>query len=804
MNDLRFACRQFVRNPVWTAVAVLTLALGIGPNTAIFSVVNAVLLSALPYREAHRLVVLLEHDRQSGGKPVAYPNFLDWRRMNRSFQDLACYRPSSSMVINQAGTDRVESKRISAGFFRTLGVLLPLGREFSPEEDAAGGPPAVVLSQGAWQRYFGGDANAMGRTLNIEGTSHTVVGVTPADFRFAGDCDLYLPIAPAAHPEPRVDHDNLYVLGRLKMGTTFQQAEAEMRLVAQQLQKEYPKENADETVEFVRLSKWLVGNLDQVSLMLLGAVSIILLLACVNVAGLVLARLGERRREFAIRAAVGADASQLVCQTLVESLALALLGGGLGLLLARPLVSTLTVFVAPEQLAAARLDWRVAGFTLLVSCLAAIAFGLFPALAAARVNLNEPLRDRVPGAAPGQHRVQELLVASQIAFALVLLTGSGLMLRTMSALLAANPGFRPAGVVTMEIQVPESRFIRASQTPNGFDAEKFAQVVGSYEKEVLERVQRLPGVESAALTSHLLFSGGMSWFGIRLEEAAQNAEQMIVHRYSVSPDYFRVMGIPVLKGRVFTMGDNRNQPRVALLNATTARQLSPDRDPIGRRFVIPDFSDYGPCTVVGVVADTLHERLGAPAPTQVYLPFLQWPMGLTLVIRTALAPAVMGETVRRELVRFDKEAAVHGVRGMQEHLAHAIAQPRQMNRVLALMAGLALILASAGIYAVMTQTVIRKRHEIGVRLALGATSSSILRLVLRKAMLLAACGGAAGVVAALYCTRVLQQWLVGVGPGDPLTLLIVALVLGLVALGAAYWPARKAASTDPMVVLRSE
>lgn len=806
MNNLRHALRRQIEKPRFALLVILTLALGIGLNAAVFSLVNAVLLSGLPYRDPHQLVVLQEHDKQVGGKPVAYLNFLDWRRMNTSFQDMACYRPDSATIIGQTGTDRVPSKRVSHGFFRTLGVQLPLGRELTSEEDILNGPAAVIISHSAWAHYFGGDTNVIGRRLNIEGLSHTVVGVAPTGFQFAGEAELYLPIHPAAQRESRNDHNDLYVVGRLKAGKSFQQAVAEMKLVAQQLEKEYPKENAGETaVDFVPLSKWLVGNLDQVSLMLFGAVSIILLLACVNVAGLFLARLGERRREFAIRAALGADRARLVRQTLVESFLLSLQGGALGLLLARPLLSALTLFVAPEQLQAVRIDGWVIGFALMISCLTAIAFGFFPALRAARVNLTDPLRDREPSADSGQHRLQDLLAASQIALALVLLTGSGLMIRTMSALLAVKPGICSQGVVTMAIQVPVSRFQRASQSPTGLDEKKWIQLFMQYEKEALERVQRLPGVESAATISHLMFSGGMSWFGIRLEDAPQNTQPMIVHRYAVSPDYFRALGIPVLKGRSFTREDDLTQPKVAILNATTARKLSPDRDPIGRRIVIPDFADLGPCTVVGIVGDTLHERLDAPPPTQVYLPFQQsLAGGLNLVIRTALAPAVMGEMARQEMAGFDAEAAVHAVRAMDDYLGQAIARPRQMNRVLATLAGLAVLLAAVGIYSVMTQSVLRKRHEIGVRLAVGASPFSILGMVLRKAMILTALGAAAGMVAALYCTRVLQQWLVGVTSGDPLTYTAVALVLGLVALVAAYCPARRAAATDPMVVLRNQ
>ncbi len=802
IGDVKHALRLQVEKPRFALLVILTLALGIGANAAIFSVVNAVVLSALPYRDPRQLVVLLEHDQKVGGKTVSYPNFLDWRRMSASFQDLACYRPQNSVVIGRAGADRIPSKWVSHGFFRTLGVRLQLGREISAEEDAVGAPPSVVIGHGVWQRTFGRSADVIGRTLNVDGVNHTVIGVLPPGFRFAGEAELFLPIHPLAQHEPRFNHDNLYVVGRIKPGVTIRQSAAEMTLVAQQLEKQYPNENAGETVDLVPVSKWLTGNLDKVSLVLLRAVSLVLLLACVNVAGLFLARLGERRREFAIRAAVGAGRSHLVRQSLVESLVLALEGGAVGLLLARPLLGTLAVFAAPEQLAAVRIDGRVIAFTLLLSCVTAVAFGLLPALTAARVDLVESLRERVQSAPSGHHRVQDALVVSQMALALVLLVGSGLMIRTVWALLAADTGIRAQGVVTMEIQGPESRFTKESQTAKGFDLDRYATLWKTYDKEILDRVQRLPGVESAAMTFPLPFGGGAAHFGLQPEGSSSDVTVLL--RYAVSPDYFRVMGIPLLKGRGFTLQDDWGRANVVILNAAAARIVSPDRDPIGRRFVLPDLKNLGAWTVVGVVADTRHDRLDAPPPPQAYVSFLQWPSVIILAIRTPLDPQTMANEVRREVALFDKEAPVYEVHAMEDHIAGATAYTRRISLALAALAALALVLASVGIYAVMTQAVIQKRHEIGVRMALGASPSGVLRMVVRKAMLLTGVGAAIGVVGSVGFARVLRQWLVDVTSWDPLTYAAVALVLGLVALAATYGPARRAGATDPMVVLRCE
>jgi putative ABC transport system permease protein len=801
-SDVRHALRLQLEKPRFAALVILTLALGIGANAAIFSVVNAVVLSALPFRDAKRLVVLQERFEKTGDTTVSYANFLDWRRMSTSFEAMACYRPQSSIILGRAGADRVPSKWVSEGFFRTLGVRLQLGRDLSPEDDAVSAPASVVIGHGVWQRHLGGSADAVGRTLNIEGVNHVVVGVLPAGFRFAGDAELFLPIRPMAHQEPRYNRDALWAVGRLRPGVTADQAAAEMRLVARQLEKEYPKENAGASVAVTPLSKWLTGNLDKVSLLLARAVSLVLLLACVNVAGLFLARTLERRREFAIRAAVGAGRGHLVRQSLVEALVLAVQGGALGLLLARPLLGTLTVFVAPEQLEAVRVDGRVVAFTLALSFLTAIAFGLLPALVAARLDLGRSLRDRERGASFGRHRVQDALVVCQVALAVVLLVGAGLMIRTVSALLSVDPGIRPEHVVALEVQGPESRFTKASQTANGFDVDKYVTLWKTYDKDVLERVQRLPGVESAALTFPLVFTGGTAQFGVQVE--GEGPEIKVLHRYAVSPDYFKVMGIPFLKGRGFTLQDDWKQPNVAIVGATAARVLSPGRDPIGRRFFLPELKELGTFTIVGVVADTLHDRLDVSPPPQLYISFLQWPSVIVLAVRTTLAPETLASQVRREVALYDREAPVFSVHAMADHLAHATAPARRMSVVLGVMAALALVLAAVGIYAVVTQTVVQRRHEIGVRMALGASPAGILGMFVRRAMLLAAAGATAGVLAAAALAGVLQQWLVRVSARDPLTYAAVAGVLALVALGATWWPARRAAGTDPIATLRCE
>jgi putative ABC transport system permease protein len=803
-EDIKHAIRMEFKKPKFAFLVILTLALGIGANTAIFSVINAVLLSALPYRDPDRLVMLLEHDSKVGGKPVAYLNFLDWRRMTQTLSSVACYRGRNSVILGNAGADRVPSKWVSGGFFRTLGVSFEMGRDFTSAEDAVGGPPVVVIGDEVWRRHFNAETDVLGRTLNIEGVSRTVIGVLRPDFQFAGDAQVFLPIHSMAFQEPRYNHDALYVVGRMKAGVTIEKTASEMKLIAAQLETQYPKENAGETIDVIPLDKWFAGNSGEVSLLLLWAVGLVLLLACVNVAGLFLARLGERRREFAVRAALGAQRGQMIRQTLVESLVLALQGGLVGLLLAGPFLGTLAVFVAPEQLEAVRMDFRVIAFNLLLSCLTAVAFGLFPALTTARVDLSEGLRDRDRSVTAGHHRFRDVLVVSQVALALILLIGSGLMIRTVWSLLSVETGIRPEGVVTLQIQGPETRFTSQSQTAKGFDIDKYVTLWKNYDTEVLRRVQALPGVESAAMTFPLVFTGATARIGIQFEGQKAASETKVLHRYSVSPDYFKVMGIRLIKGRGFTMADDWRKPNVAILNATAARLYSSDRDPVGRRFVLPDLRDWGSYTVVGVVADTLHDSLSAPPPPQIYLSFLQWPSVIIMTIRTPVDPATMANAVRRKIAEFDKEAPVYEVHAMQDHLTRVTSYARRIAVVLSVLAGLALLLASVGIYAVMAQVVIQRRHEIGVRIAIGASPSGVLKMVLGRAMLLAGIGTAVGLFGAFASARVLERWLVGVTSTDPLTYASLSLLLAVVALIATYWPARRAASTDPIAALRCE
>ncbi len=803
-EDFRHALRLQIKRPRFAILVILTLGLGIGANTAIFSVVNAVILRQLPYHDPGQLIILLEHDRNVGGTSVAYPNFLDWREMSRSLEDLACYRSLNNVIIGQAGAERVSCKWVSARFFTVLGENLQLGRDFSAEEDSVGAPPSAIIGQEVWRRYFGGRQDVIGRTLNIAGVSHRVIGVTRPNFRFAGQTDLFLPIHPLAYQELRLNHDALYVVGRMKPEVTIEKADAEMQVIAKQLERQYPEENSGRTIDVIPLNQWFTGNLREVSAMLFGAVGLVLLLACVNVAGLFLARLGERRREFAVRAALGADRRKLIRLNLVEGLVLSIQGGAVGLLLAGPFLKTLTVFVASEQLEAVRIDERVVAFALAISCLTAVAFGLFPALTAAHVELNQSLRDRERSISAGHHRLRDALIVCQVALALVLLIGSALMIRTAWTLVTTETGIRPEGVVTMQVQGPESRFTKASQTASGFDIDKYATLWKNYDKEILERVQSLPGVESAATTFPLLFTGTSAQLGVQLEGEQDQSQAKALHRYSVSPDYFKVMGIRLVKGRTFTMADDWRKPIVAILNETAARVCSPDRDPIGRRFFEPLLKDFGPFTIVGVVSDTLHSDLNTPPPPQIYVSFLQWPSEIILTIRTPLDPGSIANAVRREVALFDKEAPVYNVRLMTDYLADARAYSRRMTIALAVLAGLALVLASVGIYGVMTQIVVQRTREIGVRIAVGASPAGVLRMIIGKSILLTAIGAGFGLLGALAFARVLQKWLVGVTSTDPLTYGVVSVLLVLVALAATYWPARRAASTDPITALRCD
>ncbi len=804
-RDIKFAFRMQLKKPAFTAIAVLTLALGVGANTAIFSLVNAVFLKSLPYGAADRLVLMFEASKQ-GMYPVAYPNFLDWRKMNRSFEEIACFRSGRHTVQGAVGSEKINGKFVSANFFSTLGIPPVLGRAFTAAEDSAAGPPVTLIDHSFWQRRFGGNPDVLGRSLSIDGQSVTIIGVTPAGFRFWGESEVYLPIHPRAHKEARYDHDALYVVGRLRAGVTEEQAQADMKTVARQLEERYPKDNAGEHVAMVSLGQWVTGYTRSLVLVFVAAVVFVLLIACVNVASLLLVRLNERNRELALRAALGADRRSLVRQTLIESLLLALEGGALGLLLASAGLAGLTPFVPPEVVPLVRIDGWVLLFTLLLCCGTAMLFGLLPGLKSSRVNLVELLRQgERSGSGTGHHRFRDLLVVSEVALALILLIGAGLMIRSAVYLMRVDPGFQSDNVVTMRVEPPDSRFLDPATGPNGIDESIVVRLAGQYTEQLLDRVRPLPGVQAVASVFPLLMGSDSASFGIAADGAPAPADGNYprAYRYSITGDYFKVMGIPMVRGRTFSSADNWSAPRVAIVNETMARQFWHGQDPVGKTFKIQNFDQFL-FTVVGIVGDTRHEGPQAPLPPQLYLSQLQWPGSCTLVIRTPLPADRIAGLVREQVAAFDKEAPVFEVSTMKERVTSNMSHRRQVTLLLSIFAGLALILAVVGIYGVMAQAVSQRTRELGLRIAIGASPSLVLRMVLRRALLLSVIGVALGVAGAFGLTRWLGNWLYGVTATDPLTYAAISVLIILVGCVSTYQPARRAASVDPMTALRCE
>jgi putative ABC transport system permease protein len=805
IRDLKFALRMQLKKPGFTAVAVLTLALGVGANTAIFSLVNAVYIRSLPYESADRLMLLFESSKQ-GWYNAAYPNFLDWREMNRSFEEMACYRPSRYTSTGPAGAEKISGRLISANFFSTLEIRPVLGRAFTAAEDSVGGDPVVIIDHSLWQRRFGGSPDVLGRSLTLDGKSLTIVGVTPAGFRISGDCEVYLPIHPEAHHEERYNHNALSVVARLRPGVTQEQAQEDMRIIAQQLEERYPKENAGETVAMISLIQWTTGDTRSLVLVFVAAVAFVLLIACVNVASLLLAQLNERNRELAVRAALGADRRSLIRQTLVESLLLALEGGAFGLLVASALLTSLVNLVPAEIAPSVRIDGWVLAFALLLCCGTSVFFGSIPGFKSSRINVAEFLKQgERSGTSAGHHRFRDLLVVSEVALALVLLIGAGLMIRSAVHLMQVDPGFRAENVVTMRVEPPDSRFLGPATTETGVDFKLVVRVVADYTSQLIDRVGPLPGIEAVASVFPLPMTGESASFPIAVEGAPEPADGGYprASRYSVTEDYFKVMGIPLMKGRTLTRADHADAPRVAVISETMARQFWPGQDPIGRTFRIPNFEEFA-FTVVGIVGDTRHDSPQAPVLPQMYLSQLQWPGSFTLVIRTPLPAERIARAVREQVAEFDREAPVYAVSSMKEHLANKMSYRRQITVFLSIFAALALVLAIVGIYGVMSHTVGQRTREIGLRIALGASPSLVLRTVLARAVGLSLLGVALGIAGAFALTRWLGNWLYGVTATDPLTYLGISALIILVAFASTYRPARRAASVDPMTALRSE
>jgi putative ABC transport system permease protein len=851
VQDMRYGLRQLRRNPGFTAVAVLTLALGIGANTAIFSVVNAVVLRPLPYSHSDRLVWIAESVPALKSEVVTGGDYVDWKDQDHTLERIAAYdtvyRGSLSEGSGGAGSAdfnltgrgtpvRVHGAFVSASFFDTLGVEPQLGRAFTENEDQPSGPHVAVLMHSFWQQYFGSDSHVLGQTVNLDTAPYTVIGVMPASFRFPGDSDAQI-LAPLALNEARErlrtqGQRQVRIIGRLKPGVSLAAARADLDEIRKRAQPssgpmlaegsgqgramQTPgpggsggqlRRNASGTPEMappaselkvVPLAEHLAGNLRPALLTLLGAVGLVLLIACANVANLMLTRASTRTREMAVRAALGAGRWRLVRQLLAESVTLAVAGGMGGLLLAAWGVNVIARLIPPDAgggilaVAAPKLDGNVLLFVLAVSVLTGILFGLAPAVSVAHSNLAEGLKEGSQVASPGTGRgwLRGALAMTELSLALVLLIGAGLLIKSFFRVLQVNPGFVPERVLTMDLSLTDARYPSRQQKSEFFS-------------QVLRRVESLPGVRSAALADSLPLSpyrGFLMMSPDRLPAGAALSSpttMMMSRLITVSPAYFYTLGIPVLKGRTFTDHDDGQAPKVVVVNEALARRIWPTEDPIGKQL--------HNLTVVGVVGDTRHEGLSQETEAEFYVPYLQLPGdSMQLAVRTAAEPDSIVSAVRAQVRDVDPDQPLYHVATLQQVLSESLA-PRRFNLLLlGIFAGIALTLATVGIYGVMAFAVTQRTHEIGIRMALGAERRNVLGLIVRQGLRLTLIGVALGLAGAWALTSFLASFLFGVAPRDPATFVLVSLALVAVSILACYIPARRATKVDPMVALRYE
>jgi predicted permease len=813
VKDLRYGLRMMAKNPGFTAVAVLTLALGIGANTTLFSVVNGVLLNPLPYPQPDRLVALYSRTPDSPRWSIPYPNFLDWVRDNRSFSALAGYREEDYNLIGMGEPERLPGEMVSATFFPALGVKPILGRTFLPEDDQVGARPVVLISAGLWKRKFGSAPDAVGKTLTLSGVGYTIVGVIPASFHYSGNnfgsgSDVYVPIGQWNDPTFRDRRTGMGMdaVGRLKPGVTFEQAKADMDAVARHLAEEYPETDKGTGITLVPLKQNMVGDIQPYLLVLVAAVAFVLLIACVNVANLLLARSTSRTREFAVRTAIGAGAGRIVRQLLTESILIALAGGGLGVLLcAWGLQAALKIL--PEALPRVeevRLDGRVLLFTLAASVLAGILFGLVPALKSVRPDLHEILKEGGRGLSGARHRAQGVFVVAEVALALVLLAGAGLMIRALAKLWSVDPGFDSHNVLTFRLSLPTT----ASQNPDAFRAAW---------RRTQEELAAIPGVQSASLTVTSRPLQGDSELPFWLEgqpKPPTQAEMKETLFYTVQPDYLKVMGIPLQRGRFLTWADNEHSPFVTVIDERFAQLHFGNQDPIGKHINFDILNVTA--EIVGVVGHVKQWGLDADATSsiqaQCYFHLAQIPDQFVrliggntgIVLRTAGSPLAQVGSIRRALEQANAQPVMYHIQTMDGIITDSLAARRFSAVLLGIFGALAVVMSCVGIYGVVSYLAGQREHEIGVRMALGAERQHVLRMVLGEGAKMALLGVAIGLAAAFGLTRLMANMLVGVSAHDPLTLTAVASLLVLVALAACYVPARRATKVDPMVALRHE
>ena len=816
-QDIRYGARMLLKNPGVTIIVIIALALGIGANTAIFSVVNAVLLRPMPYHESDRLVFLNEQSPVLDEMSISYPNFLDWRSQNQSFEKMGVYNRASYNLTGTGEAERIVTGQVSADLFSVLRVNALHGRVFTNEEDKPGGTPVVVLSYPLWQRRFGGQTNIIGQAITLNGKSYSVIGIMPEEYLYPSRVEMWVPVGQLSDQvswQQRGNHPGLYGVARLKPGVTFEQAEADMNNVGANLEKQYPDSNTATRPRLRWLMEIFVADVRRTLWIIFGVVGAVLLIACANIANLLLARATARRKEMAIRTAVGASRWRIARQLLTESILVSMIGGAIGLFLAYWGVQ-LILYMSPNAIPRSReigLDWIVLLFTLGVSFVTGILFGLIPAIQAGEVDVHETLKETGRGAS-GRNWLRSSLVVAEVATTLVVLIFAGLMIRSFYKLQQVNPGFSHDRLTSFSMSLPQKKYATE-------------EVRASFYNRLLENIRTLPGVESAAAASGLPLgnNGWQTSFVIDGQPVPPREQTPLMEACLVTPDYFKAMNIPVLRGRVFNDRDDRshlagrdlskmneNQRSIAGVNSIVideefARRHWPNEDPVGKRVRLGTSADAPKLEVIGVVGRVKMESLNQNSDrVQGYFAFNQTPQGgMTVVIKGASDPNLLISAARNAVKEIDPDQPIYNPRTMGEIRAESVQGERLTLTLLSLFAGLALVLAIVGIYGVMSYSVTQRTHEIGIRMAIGARPVDVFKMILGHGMKLALIGVVLGLVGAFWLTGFMASMLFGVEPRDAATFAGIPVILITVALLACYLPGRRATKVEPTISLRYE
>ena len=804
LHDFRYAFRLLAKTPSFSAIAIITLALGIGANTAIFTVVNAVLLRPLAFRDSSGLMIVAE----KSSFPIistSYQNYIDWRDQSHSFASLEATRGTTITLTGAGEPERLNARMVTAPLLPLLGVDACIGRTFRADEDRAGGAPVVLLSYGLWQRRFGGASDVLGKSIDLDSRQYTIVGVLPSGFELLQPAEVFLPLMPwaATLPDDRNWHPGIIVVGRLKPGVTREQARTGMVTITKRLEQQYPDYNTGTSADVVPLQEQMVQNIRPGLILLLGAVSFVLLIACANVANLLLARAASRGREVAIRTSMGATRGRMVRQLLTESVLLSLAGGLLGLLFAWASLGPLLKISAGTvpQVFSVGLDRSVLVFTIVVSVLTGLIFGIAPALRTTKIDLRETLNEGSRGstAGPGRYHLHGALISIEIALAMLLLVGSGLLLRSFSRMQDVSLGFQADHLLVADLPLSASAYAKPEQRYGFYD-------------RLIDRARTLPGVRAAAAASFLPVSGGggIIHFNITGHPPKTPHDYVAAGYRAVTANYFETLGVPLLRGRLIGSADDEKSPSVVVINAAMAHVYFPNENPLGKRMQIGAIPDNQVPTmeIVGVVGDVT-QGLGLEPKAEMYIPYRQLDQLLpifqmSIVLRTAGDPHLQAAALRSALAEIDPNQPLVKVRTMEDNMAGTVAQPRFRTWLIGIFAALALTLAAVGIYGVTSYSVTQRTSEIGIRVALGAQPADVFRILVGEGLRFALIGVAVGLVGALVFTRLLASFLYGTSASDPLIFSSVALLMIAICAAASFFPARRATRVDPMVALRHE